>query len=347
MKRTMAKWIYKKGIVSILMVAFFVAAFVLVASGLYLVTPAKKGGQDEIFWVRYGATLREVAEALERRGIIRRKAPLLLWARLAGYGKNLKAGEYRLNPGMPPLKILHLIYRGAVVTHPVTIPEGFTTRQIGALLDEEGLVAQEVFVSLARDADTARRYGLSGPGLEGYLYPDTYHFSRGLPPLSIIDVMVRRFREVIAPLAERISESGMSVEEVVTLASIVEKETGLAKERPLIASVFLNRLRKGMRLESDPTVIYGLEGFDGDLTKKDLSSKTPYNTYVIQGLPPGPIANPGIDAIRAVLYPAETEYIYFVSKNDGSHQFSKTLLEHNRAVARYQRPRGARSGKTP
>jgi UPF0755 protein len=139
----------------------------------------------------------------------------------------------------------------------------------------------------------------------------------------------------------------MSMEEVVTLASIVEKETGLAKERPVIASVFLNRLKKGMRLESDPTVIYGIKDFRGNLKRKDLSEPTPYNTYVIRGLPPGPIANPGREAIEAVLYPAETDYLFFVSKNDGSHYFSKTLSEHNRAVRTYQKSRRTRRKRTP
>jgi UPF0755 protein len=139
---------------------------------------------------------------------------------------------------------------------------------------------------------------------------------------------------------------GMNLPELITLASIVEKETGLAEERPTIASVFLNRLKKGMRLESDPTVIYGIKDFDGNLTRKDLNRATPYNTYIIRGLPPGPIANPGLEAIRAVLYPAQTDYLYFVSRNDGSHHFSKTLSEHNKAVQIYQK-RGKRRGKTP
>jgi UPF0755 protein len=154
--------------------------------------------------------------------------------------------------------------------------------------------------------------------------------------------MVRRFWEVLAPYKETIKKSHLSLEQVVTLASIVEKETGRAEERPKIASVFLNRLRKKMRLESDPTVIYGLASFSGNLTKKDLERPTRYNTYVIRGLPPGPIASPGIEAIKAVLFPARSGYLYFVSKNDGTHHFSRTLAEHNRAVTRYQKRRHSR-----
>ncbi len=306
----------------------------------YLFSPAKEGGEDQLFLVREGSSLNAVAEELERKGIIARKGPILVWARFKGYGKKIKVGEYRLNSGMPPLKVLDILRKGFVITYPVTIPEGFTRRQIGELLEEKGLVDKEEFLSMTGDPDVAKSYGISGPGLEGYLYPDTYRFSRGLPCKSIIGVMVRRFMQIFSLFRERAKERGMSMEDVVTLASIVEKETGLASERPLIASVFLNRLKKGMRLDSDPTVIYGIEDFQGNLKKSDLSEPTPYNTYVIRGLPPGPIANPGGDAIKAVLYPAKTSYLYFVSRNDGSHHFSKTLPEHNRAVKTYQKNRG-------
>ena len=161
----------------------------------------------------------------------------------------------------------------------------------------------------------------------------------GLSPASILGAMLKRFRQIIEPLRARIAALDMTLDEVITLASIVEKETGKAEERPLIASVFLNRLNRGMRLESDPTVIYGIEEFNGNLTKDDLAEPTSYNTYIIKGLPPGPIANPGLESIKAVLYPAKTDFLFFVSKNDGSHQFSKTLKEHNRAVRIYQKKR--------
>jgi UPF0755 protein len=248
---------------------------------------------------------------------------------------------------MSPLNILNILKKGAIITHPYTIPEGFTARQIGELYDKKGLLNMHEFLEAAGDSDIAGHYGISGPGLEGYLYPDTYQFGLGLSPKAVINVMVKRFQEVIDPFRARAKELGMTIEEVVILASIVEKETGRAEERPLIASVFLNRLKKRMRLESDPTVIYGLNGFNGNLTKKDLTAYTPYNTYVIPGLPPGPIANPGMEAIRAVLYPAESDYLYFVSKNDGTHHFSKTLSEHNRAVEIYQKKRRKARNKSP
>jgi UPF0755 protein len=167
-----------------------------------------------------------------------------------------------------------------------------------------------------------------------------------MPTSAVLDTMVKRFKQVVSPLVDKSQGTGMKFEEVVILASIVEKETGKPEERPLIASVFLNRLRLGMRLESDPTVIYGIENFDGDLKKKDLTEKTPYNTYVIHGLTPGPIANPGLESIKAVREPARTDYLYFVSKNDGSHYFSKSLSEHNRAVEIYQKRKEKSPEKT-
>ena len=327
-------------------ICFLVAMSIAVGFGFYLMNPAKEGGADQVFSVREGSNLKEVAVELKSREIINNKTLFLVWARVMGYSRKIKAGEYRLNSGMAPVKILDILGRGAIITHPVTIPEGFTTKQIGDLLEKKGLVNKDEFLALAGDPDIARRYGISGPSLEGYLYPDTYHFGRGLSSMLLIDVMVGRFKEVYAPFREMAERSGMTMEKVVTLASIVEKETGLGIERPLIASVFVNRLNKGMRLESDPTVIYGLKDFNGNLQRRHLVQKTSYNTYVIKGLPPGPIASPGLEAIKAVIYPARSNYLYFVSKNDGSHYFSKTLSEHNRAVEIYQKNRHKRLRKS-
>ncbi len=325
---------------------FLIGVFLFVGFGYYLSNPAEEGGDDQVFFVREGATLNEVAGELESQGIITGKPLFLLWARLMGYSRSIKAGEYRLSSAMPPVLILETLSKGIVITHPVTIPEGYTIKQIGELLEEKGLVKNEEFLAITGDPDVAKRYGISGQSLEGYLYPDTYQFGRGLSPMSVVEVMVKHFWEVIGPLREKIEQSGMTIEEVITLASIVEKETGRAEERPIIASVFLNRLKKKMRLETDPTVIYGIKDFNGNLKRKHLTQRTPYNTYVIRGLPPGPIANPGKEAIEAVLFPATTDYLYFVSKNDGSHYFSKTLIEHNKAVQKYQKKRRRRHKKS-
>jgi len=184
------------------------------------------------------------------------------------------------------------------------------------------------------------QYNIEGPNLEGYLFPDTYTWSKDTDPVAVIRFFLHRFRQVFTPkMAKRASEMKLSEREVITIASIVEKETSDPRERPLISGVIHNRLKKRIPLQSDPTVIYGMPDFNGNLTKKDLRRYTPYNTYVIRGLPPGPISNPGIGSLMAALYPASVDYLYFVSKNDGTHHFSSTLKEHNAAVDRYQRRR--------
>jgi len=325
---------------------FLVVVFLSFGFGLFLVNPAHKEGAEQVFIVKDGSSLKEVAGDLEKRGLITNKTLFVLWTRVKGFGKEIRAGEYSLSPTMPPVQLLESLRKGLVILHPVTIPEGFTRDQISDVLAAKGLADGKRFLALTEDKALLKEYGVSGLSLEGYLFPDTYHFSRGTPTLAIIDTMVKRFRQVVAPLVEKTQGAGMKFEEVVTLASIVEKETGRPEERPLIASVFLNRLRLGMRLESDPTVIYGIENFGGDLKKKDLAQKTPYNTYVIYGLTPGPIANPGLESIKAVVDPAKTDYLYFVSRNDGSHHFSKTLAEHNRAVEIYQKKKGKTPEKT-
>jgi UPF0755 protein len=322
---------------------FLVVVFLSLGFAFFLMSPADKGGADQVFMVKEGSSLKEVAADLEKTGLITNKTLFVLWTRVKGYGKDIRAGEYSLSPARAPVQLLEILRKGLVILYPVTIPEGFTRDQIADALAAKGLADKKRFLELTRDKTLLRQYGISGPTFEGYLFPDTYHFSRGMPTSAVLDTMVKRFKQVVSPLVDKSQGTGMKFEEVVILASIVEKETGKPEERPLIASVFLNRLRLGMRLESDPTVIYGIENFDGDLKKKDLTERTPYNTYVIHGLTPGPIANPGLESIKAVMDPARTDYLYFVSRNDGSHHFSKTLAEHNRAVEMYQK----RKGKTP
>jgi UPF0755 protein len=318
---------------------FLLSVFVVMGFGYYLMNPAGRGGDHRIIAIREGTTLREVAGILGQKSIIKSPTLFVLWGRWMGYGREIKAGEYLLSPSMSPVRIFSILIRGVGITYPVTIPEGFNRKQIAELLSEKGITDAEAFLRFSGDPDLARKYGIPEQDLEGYLYPDTYRLRHDMDARKVIDVMVRRFREMLSPYQEDLEKSPLSLKQVVILASIVEKETGKAAERPKIASVFLNRLRKKMRLESDPTVIYGLPCFSGNLTKKDLERPTRYNTYVIRGLPPGPIANPGIEAIKAVLLPAPDKYLYFVSKNDGTHHFSTTLEEHNRAVLRYQKRR--------
>ena len=342
----MVKFPRKRTIVIIFSLFIIAVASLVLKLGHFFINPAEREAEEQVIILEEGLSLKEIAENLERAEIITSKTLFMLLTRVLGYSRKIKAGEYKLGPHMAPGRILDVLTKGLIITHTVTVPEGFTRPQIAELLAGKGLVNYQDFLSFTDDPAMLKRYGLDCPSLEGYLYPDTYQFGRGLSSKSIIDVMVRRFLEVMGSYRGSVAESGMTMEEVVILASIVEKETGRGDERPIIASVFLNRLKKRMRLESDPTVIYGIKDFNGNLTRKDLSRPNPYNTYTIRGLPPGPIASPGEDAIKAVLNPAKTDYLYFVSKNDGSHYFSKTLSEHNRAVKIYQKQRRKRRGKT-
>ena len=245
---------------------------------------------------------------------------------------------------MTPRRILATIVEGDVLLHRITIPEGFNLHQIAEAVARAGFGDAESFYEIATDPAVVAAAGFEGQSLEGYLYPDTYSFPKGYSQSSIIDAMTQRFRDAVSDAwRSRAAEMGMSLHEVVTLASIIEKETGDPAERPLIASVFHNRLAKGMRLETDPTVIYGIENFDGNLTRRHLRTPTPYNTYRIRGLPPGPIASPGHAALEAALFPAVSDYLFFVSRNDGTHQFSRNLQDHQEAVRKYQLRRNRKS----
>jgi UPF0755 protein len=312
----------------------------------YAARPAAPAGVEEkTVLIRTGQPFSAVAELLSRSGIVRSPLKFRMLARLHGADRRLKAGEYALRASMTPQEILAALERGMVKLHRLTIPEGWTVRQIAEAVEKTGLGASAEIIALAADPAVALRFGIEAGSLEGYLFPDTYLFPRGVAAQTIIAVMLERFRSVFTEAwARRANDLGFSVHEAVTLASIIEKETGAAAERPLISSVFHNRLKKGMRLETDPTVIYGIENFDGNLTRRHLSTPAPYNTYIIRGLPPGPIASPGSDSLHAALYPAETDYLFFVSRNDGTHLFSTHLDDHNRAVRQYQlRPAGPRT----
>jgi UPF0755 protein len=295
------------------------------------------GSGGVVVQIPKGAGLQQIGSILAEKGLIKEDIRFFLLARVSGRSEALQAGEFELPYGVTPGEILERLTSAKSIQHKITLPEGLTARQIGLVLAEAGWVDADLFHQLTKDPQLIRSLGLSTSSLEGYLFPDTYNLVRGASDAkTIVVMMVRRFLQVWQEIAPD-DVHPMSRHEVVTLASVVEKETGQAVERPLIAGVFLNRLEKGMRLQSDPTVIYGMPTFNGNLSRADLKRPTPYNTYVIKGLPPGPICNPGRAAMEAVLAPAKSKALYFVSKNDGFHYFSTTLKEHNRAVAKYQR----------
>jgi UPF0755 protein len=310
------------------------------AAGLaaWTLSPPDPAAGERRFEVLAGASLGQIARDLEREGVVRDARAVVALARLRGVDARVRAGEYAVSASWSTQRVLEHLVSGRVITYEVVLPEGLTAREIAARLAEQGLVRADEFVALALDPDSAGAFGVEGPGLEGYLFPETYRMPRGLSARQVAHILVDEFHRRWAALEPAAHEQGLGMRQVVTLASIVEKETGLAEERPLVASVFWNRIRRGMRLESDPTTIYGIADFDGNLRRHHLQDETnPWNTYRIAGLPPSPIANPGAASLAAVLEPADSDYLFFVSRNDGSHVFARSYGEHRANVARYQR----------
>jgi UPF0755 protein len=276
---------------------------------------------------------------LEEAGVIRSAGVARLYLLYQLDDPRLLAGEYRFDRPASTAHVLDRIIRGDVVTHPVTVIEGLTLDEIAAAIAAAGLGDRERLRAAMTDPGPIRDLDAAANDLEGYLFPDTYAFPRGTSEIEIVAAMVATFRRAIAPVVGPTPPAG-EVRRLVTLASIVEKETGLDSERPLIAGVFANRLRLGIPLGADPTVIYALKRagtWDGNVRRADLAMDSPYNTYRVAGLPPGPICSPGLASLQAASAPAQTESLYFVSRNDGSHVFAATLAEHNRNVERWQK----------
>ena len=294
--------------------------------------------------VPVGASADTVARELHAAGLTRHPLAFRLLARAHGVSGRLKAGEYALSGPLSLEGILYILVRGDVVRRELTVPEGRSLDETAALVAAEGMDL-EAFLAAARDPAPVRDLDPLAPDLEGYLFPDTYDVPQSPDsPRGLVRRMTLRFRQVIGPELPKIAERGLTVRQVVTLASIVELETAQPTERPRIAAVFLNRLDRGMPLQTDPSIIYALKKagrWDGDIRRADFDIDSPYNTYRHAGLPPGPLGSPGRESILAVIEPAPTKDLYFVSRNDGTHEFSETLEAHNRAVNRYQRHRAA------
>ena len=304
-------------------------------------TPYKGYGAEEVFFtVELGTTGNHIGRALEDEGIIEDERLFVASLRLRGETGSLQAGEYRFAEPLSTLDVVERLVEGDIYTFPVTVPEGLTVSETAEHLAAKGLgeaaALEEVFQDVTLIADIDR----DATDLEGYLFPTTYQFTQNPSPREVARTMVAQFEGIFDDDKRSKSEAlGLTPREVVTLASVIEKETGAAEERPLIGSVVWNRLERGMPLAMDSTIIFALkrEGrYDGNLRRIDLEMESPYNTYRVAGLPPGPIASPGEASIDAVLEPAETRYLYFVSKNDGSHHFSTTYREHVNAVRKYQ-----------
>lgn len=315
-----------------------VAAAVCGWFAYYAFTPGPAHSEDaSVIFIPQGSSVEKITGLLADAGLIHHDIRFALLTKVMQVSAQLPAGEFRLLTGQKPIALITELVEAKPVQHRITIAEGLTIEQIAEIFSADGWIDKTSFVELAYDPSIISELGLEEVGsLEGYLYPDTYQLIRPSPgENALIKKLVSRALAVWDELDTE--NQNLTRHEIFTLASIVEKETGKADERPLIAAVFLNRLKRKMKLQSDPTVIYGIKDFAGPLTKADLKTKTPYNTYQIPGLPSGPICSPGKEALAAVVNPADSNYLYFVSKNDGSHQFSKNLREHNRAVRKYQR----------
>ena len=288
--------------------------------------------------IEKGLTLKQVSNRLKEKELIRSSLAFQLVAYLRGRQDKIQAGEFALSPSMPPLELLEIITSGKVISYKITIPEGLRISEIAKLLSEKKLACEKEIINWSHNKELMDSLEIHGKSLEGYLFPDTYTFDKSASAKEIIQKMAKTFlKKGMRPgYKKRAQELGFDFNQIVTLASIIEKETGQASERRKISSVFHNRLKKNMRLQSDPTVIYAIPNFDGNIHKRDLSIKSPYNTYKVKGLPPGPIANPGHASINAALFPETSKHLYFVSRKNGSHQFSDNLKDHNRAVRKYQ-----------
>jgi UPF0755 protein len=281
-----------------------------------------------------GLSLTQIARRLRGAGLIRSTTAFEAAARLRGAEKKIKTGRYSLSPNLSALEILSALQEGRSLKSCFTVPEGFTLERITALLDDKGIAHRQRFLRLSADRDFLRSLGIEAASLEGYLFPETYCVQWGAPEEEILRTMAAQGKRAFDEKdRHRAAELGLSVHKILTLASIIEKEIPTSSEKQRVSSVFHNRLKAGMPLQSDPTVIYALgPQYRGALTKQDFAFESPYNTYLHQGLPPGPICNPGLYSIKAALYPAETDYLYFVLSSDGRLRFSSTLDEHSLAV---------------
>ncbi len=328
--------------------AYWTAIAVAAIWGLWLLAdgtrPFFHATDPVLLDIERGTGTHPIARRLEATGVIR-SSNTFLWLHYLRPGNTLKAGEYSFDGPTSPLEVLDKLIRGEVSYEVLVVPEGYNLLEIADAVARQGFSTREEFLWAAEEVSLVADLAPLAKSLEGYLFPDTYHFPRHARPAQIVEAMVERFREVYTELNP--TELGRTNHDIVTMASLVEKETSLDSEGPLVAAVFYNRLRRGILLQCDPTVIYALmleNQYTGRIRLSQLDHPSPYNTYLHPGLPPGPIANPGRASLAAALRPAESDYLFFVANAEGGHTFSRTLAEHNRAVRDYRqsvRLRGA------
>ena len=309
-------------------------------------------GSEQFVTIRQGAGSAEIGRTLSDAQVVSdaRLFRAALW--WTGQGRNLKAGEYRFDRPLSTLEVIDVLVRGDVYARRITFPEGLTIEEMAKLYESHDFGSARDFLTAAKNVERIKDLDPDATDLEGYLFPETYALPRGTPASRLIDAMVDRFRIVYDDvLRARTAAQGLTTRQVVTIASLVEKETGKADERPIVAAVYRNRFKIGMPMQADPTIVYALEKahrYNGNIRREDLALESPYNTYKYPGLPPGPIASPGKASLEAALFPADAPYLYFVSRNDGSHVFAQTLAQHNANVQKFQvdffRAQRARTG---
>jgi UPF0755 protein len=332
----------------------FVMLLVVILMGRAVIVVFVPGGSADrpvVVDVPPGTPFVRVARELQDKGLIASALEFRIYAKLAGTQDSVKVGEYALDGDMNFIEIMERLSSGRGILHPVTIPEGFNIYEIAQRIDESGLLGRDEFLRTVKDPALVKELlGESRPSLEGYLFPETYQITKYSTSGELVRSMVRRFFEVYNTAVEPNARIKMPRHDIVILASIIEKETGAPEERGLISSVFHNRLQKNMLLQTDPTVLYGIleqtKVMKNNITKEDLQTPSRYNTYTQRGLPFGPIANPGAAALLAAVQPETSDYLFFVSRNDGTHVFSRTYADHNKGVREFQLDRKAREGKS-
>lgn len=324
----------KKNILIIFTAIFFM---VLLYSAFEMFVPAQNATKNTEIEIPMGATFRQAVDILSDQKLIRDKKIFLLLGRLTGADRKIRAGFYSIWSNMSPWDIFKIIRKGRIIEYEVKVLEGDSLLEIAETFSRAGIATYDEVMKISKEPEFLSSYDIEAPSIEGFVFPDTYMIPKGVKIEDAIGIMVDRMREKYSgKLIERTEKIGMTETEVLTLASIIEKEASVDDERTLISAVYHNRLRKHMPLQADPTSIYGIKSSKEKITRSDLQRKTPYNTYVINGLPPGPIASPGLKSIVAALTPADVPYLYFVSNNDGTHKFSVTLGEHEIAVRSYR-----------
>lgn len=331
----------KKALLTLIVLALLAAMGV--AAMVYMRTSEPfKGydGPEQFVVIEPGSGTRSIGQRLIQAGVIRDDPTFraALWR--SGRARTLQAGEFRFDRPMTPSEVIDKIARGDVYNRRITFPEGLNIQEMARIYEQQGFGKAAAFVAAARDPAAIRSIDPAATDLEGYLFPETYAVPRDTTAAKLVGLMVERFKQLFTDEMQKAAKSlELTPREAVTLAALVEKETAQPSERPIVAAVYLNRLKIGMAMQADPTVIYALQRagrYNGNIRRDDLSFDSPYNTYRYPGLPPGPIASPGLASLQAAVAPANVDYLYFVSRNDGSHVFARTLVEHNENVRQYQ-----------